>query len=238
MSPFSMLLLKNKETLLFLRKSNSRFFLVLILIFSNYWIYRILNEDLLIGLVLIVVSLVSVLKPLNAKLLILAILVLLFFQFQTTHIKDLKLLDNDQQRVQQERIRSYPLIYINVFPKVIWLKPEIWIEQNNFVIALSRIEKNLFENLDVNQYFFSGFPRNNTSDFQKFPFIILPFFVLGIFGLLKEKQYKLLILFFLTPVIFLSFIGNDNGLGPFSLFPFFIITFVSGIELLSRKFNK
>lgn len=219
-------------------KSNFKFFLALLLIFSNYWIYKILMADFFVGLILIFVSLVVFIKPWNIKLYILSVLVILFMQFQTTHIKDLKLLDNDEQRVQQERIRSYPPTYIDIFSKVIWLKPEIWIEQNNFVIALSRIEKNLFDNLDVNQYFFSGFPRNDSLDFQKFPYIILPFFIIGIYSLVIKKQYFVLYLFFLTPVFFLAFAGNDNNLGPFSLFPFFIISSVFGVEMVLEKFKK
>lgn len=226
------------QSFMSLSKNSSKVLLALFLIISNFWIYKILNENLIVGALLIVISMIIVLKPKQINLLVLCVLILLFFQFQTTHVKDLALLDNDEQRVQQERMRSYPLTYISIFSKALWLKPEIWIEQNNLVIALSRIEKNFFSSLDINQYFFGGFPRNNPSDFQKFIFITLPFFIAGIFALLKKKQYAVLSLIFLVPVIVLSFIGNDNQLGPFVLFPFFIISIFLGIELFLEKLQK
>lgn len=221
-----------------LLKNNFKVLLAFLIIFSNFWIYKILDENLIIGIILVVITLVVIIKPNKTYLLIPCIIVLLFFQFQTTHAKSLTLLDNDEQRVQQERIRSYPLTYISIFSKVLWLKPEKWIEQNNLVIATSRIERNFFASLDINQYFFGGFPRNNTTDFQKLPFIFLPLFIIGAFSLAKKKQYLLVSLFFLVPVIFLSFIGDDNNLGPFILFPFFIISIFAGVEYTLEKLKK
>lgn len=219
-------------------KNNSKIPSAFAVIFSNFWIYKILDENLLIGILLVVISFLIIVKPKQIYILFTCLLILLFFQFQTTHVKSLTLLDNDEQRVQQERIRSYPPTYVNVFSKTLWFKPEIWIEQNNFIVAISRIERNLFNTLDINQYFFAGFPRNNPSDFQKYIFITLPIFAIGIFELLKKKQYVLLFLIFLIPIITLAFIGYDNQLGPFSLFPFFIIAIFSGFELLIERLKR
>lgn len=213
---------------------NKNFLLILFLIFSNFWIYKILDTDILVGIFVLLVSVVVSLN-INMKLILIGLGILLFLQFQTTEIKSLTNLDNDEQRVQQERIRSYPLTYIDIFGKVVWFKPEIWIEQNNSVIALSRIEENFFENLDVNKFFFAGFPRNENSDFEKLPFVFLPIFILGFINLISKKQYKIIFLTFFIPVIFMSGIGNENKFGPFSLFPFFILTFLSGFDWIFKK---
>lgn len=217
-----------------LLKNNSKLLLVLFLVFSSFWIYKIFYLNLLIGIVLIIVISVVSLNVSRKKVLFVCLILLLFLQYQTTEIKSLLALDNDQQRVQQERIRSYPLTYINLYFKVIWLKPDSWIEQNKFVIALSKIEENFFENLDFNKYFFGGFPRNNPSDFQKFIFILLPVFIIGVLNLVRKKDISFLILLFAIPILFLSTIGNDNALGPFSVLPFFIISMVYGIDYLDR----
>lgn len=228
MNQFFMLLLKN----------NLKLLLVLFLISSNFWIYKILGLNFLLAIALVLATLVIVLRIKNIKLTIFCMLILIFFQFQTTHVRSLTLLDNDQQRVQQERIRSYPLTYIEIFSKVLWLKPEIWIEQNKLIIALSRIEENLFGNLDINQYFFAGFPRNNNSDFQKFPFITLPFFIIGLYKMLAKKYFRTLVILLLIPIIILSLIGNDNQFGPFILFPFLILAIFSAIKFLIAKLRK
>lgn len=220
-----------------LPKNNHKLLLMFFLVFSNFWIFRIFSQNLFVGIILVVVTSVIMLNH-HKKVLAVCLCILLFMQYQTTNIRNLNLLDNDQQRVLQERIRSYPLTYIDVFGKVLWLKPEIWIEQNNFVIAASKVEENFFENLDVNKYFFAGFPRNDNSDFEKFPYVYLPVFILGLLNLISKKRYETIFLTFVTPVIFLGMIGNENKLGPFSLFPFFVAVFAEGFELLIRIFKQ
>lgn len=220
-----------------LQKNNYKLLLTLFLVFSNFWIFKIFSQNLFIGIILVFVTMVILLNH-HKKVLLVCLFILLFMQYQTTNIRNLYLLDNDQQRVQQERIRSYPLTYIDVFGKVLWLKPEIWFEQNNFVIAASKVEENFFENLDLNKYFFAGFPRNNNSDFEKFPYIYLPVFIFGLSNLISKKRYEIFFLSFAIPVIFLSMIGNENKLGPFSLFPFFMLSFLRGFGDLVQIFRK
>ena len=183
------------------------------------------------GAILAITSLVILIKP-GSKLIILGLFILLFLQIQETSISSLTLLDNDEQRVQSERSKSYPLTYIDLGIKVVWLKPEIWIEQNSFIIALSRLEENLYSNLDINKYFFGGFPRNKPEDFEKFPFAYLPVFISGIFILVKKKLFKELVNYLVIPLLLLGYLGSDNKLGPFILFPFFTLTFLKGITFL------
>ena len=215
-------------------KNKSRFLLGPGLILSSFWIYQIIGQNLLVGILVFFITLLFLYKP-EKKIVFVGMTILLLLQFQTTQIKNLTYLDNDQQRVQQERIRSYPPTFINLLVKVIWLKPQIWIEQNPVILVLSRVEENLFDTLDINKYFFSGFPRNNPSDFPKFSFLFLPFFVIGVFGLVNKGNYKQLMFLFLIPLILFSVIGKDNKFGPFSLFPFFILTIHSGFNLVKNN---
>lgn len=219
-------------------KDNTRIPLILLLIFSNFWIYKILNLDLLLGFIIIVCSfLICIFWKTKhfLKVSLVCVIILLIFQYLKTETQSLTILDNDQQRLQQERIHSYPPAYIDLYFKVIWLKPSIWIEQNNFIIALSRIEQNLLENLDLNKYFFGGYPRNNPNDFEKFSFVLLPLFLLGVINLLKEKKIKELLILFVIPILFITYIGSKNNLGQFSLLPFLILTFYNGTAWLRDK---
>lgn len=215
-------------------KTNFRFLLIIFLVFSNFWIYKIFAGNLIIGFCVSLLSLIIALKPAK-KIIIFSILILAFLQFQTTSIKSLTLLDNDQQRIQSERLRAYPPTYIDLGLKVIWLKPAHWIEENKIIIATSRIEENLFTNLDINKFFFGGFPRNNSSDFEKFPFIYLPLFILGIYSGVKSKQFFKMLFLLILPLGLLAYIGSDNKLDPFILFPFFILSFLNGIDFINTK---
>lgn len=211
-------------------------FFLLFLTLSNFWIYKIFSLNFLIGFSVFVITTVIGLGS-NRRFFIAAMLFLTILQIQTTSIKDLSILDNDEQRVQSERSRSYPLTYIDFKFRVLWLKPVEWIEQNKFIIALSRIEENLFESLDLNYYFFGGFPRNMPSDFEKFPFILLPFFLAGVFRFVYIRKYFDLALLFFLPVILLSLVGFDNRYGFFILFPFIIFSSMEGINYAATLFK-
>lgn len=234
-----MLFIKNKETLFprFIDGNNSRFLLLLFLTFSNFWIINIFLRNPIYGLVISFVTLVLGFKYNSRIIIIFSLVVLIFIQLQTTSIKSLTILENDQQRVQQERIKMYPPVYIDLFFKVIWLKPADWIEKSNFIIALSRIEENLFENLDLNKYFFAGFPRNTPADFQKFPFVLMPLFIIGLIKLIKGREFLILTALLFAPILILSLTGTNSALGPVVLFPFFIISILQGIKDLSTKFK-
>lgn len=223
-----------------LKTNSKKIILGFFLIFSNFWIYKILKLDFLTGLIIIVTSFAIIYywNQKNAfKILILSTAMLLILQYLKTDPQSLTLLDNDQQRVQQERILVYPPTYIDLYFKVIWLKPKEWIEQNNSIIALSRLEQNLFENLDLNKYFFAGYPRNKPSDFEKFTFFLLPIFFIGLFNLVKQEKYKELTIIFIIPILLMTYIGNKNDLGPFNMFPFFILCFFEGLNLINAKYK-
>lgn len=224
------------QSFMLLQKIRPRYLLSVFLIFSNFWIYKILYQNLFAGILLGILTLIILLNT-EKKITTLCLAVLILFQFQTTSIKSLTLLDNDEQRVQSERIKSYPPTYIDLGLKVIWLKPSDWIERNNLVIGLSKVEKNFFESLDLNKYFFGSFPRNKPEDFEKFPFAYLPFFILGVYLLIKKKNFGVLTVLFILPVAIMTYLGSDNRLGPFIIFPFFIKSFYTGAYWLMDRFK-
>lgn len=222
-----------------LLKTKLRIVLPLFLIFSNVWIYKIYNENFSIAAVLVILTLlVYFFKETKneTKIFVFSIAILLFLQFQVTSMKSLTKLDDDQIRIQHERMESYPPLYLNLKFKVLWLKPAHWIEENNTIIALSVIQNNFFETIDINRYFFGGYPRNKASDFEKFPFTFLPLFLIGIYKLISNQKLNILLILFGLPILLTSIIGSNNY-GAFSLFPSFILTFYYGVKVLSMHFK-
>jgi len=198
--------------------------LFLFAVFGNLWVWRILNFNVWLGIVLVIFS-YFVIKATEIKkfnfILASLFLVTLFFQWQRTDVRDLINLSNDEQRLQQQRLKEYPPVKISLGRKTLWIPVAHWFEGRHESIAFFRVKQNLFENLDLNLYFFAGHPRERIGfrEFEKFSYVLLPFFILGIFNLLKDKRYPSFF-FFVLPLVLLAFIGNNNHLGPFSVFPF------------------
>jgi hypothetical protein len=111
-----------------LLKNNSGILLTALLLVSNYWVIKIFNLNALMALSVIALSFIILTAIKKKMILILGMTALLLLQFYTTEFTNLTYLDNDRQRVQQERIRSYGLTYVDLYFKVIWLKPAEWIE--------------------------------------------------------------------------------------------------------------
>jgi len=213
----------------------SQLFLLIVLL-GNLWIWKILAFNIFLALLVAVTSISLYLlvqrksQKLTAAFSIL-FLVLLFFQLHTTFVQNLTYLDNDQQRLQQERLRQYP-------PQL--LRIGYWFEGRNESIAFFRVRENFFEALDPNLYFFANHPRQRVGvkELEKFPYLFLPFFIFGIFKLADRKTNKVFYSSFFLPVFLTSFIGSDNPLSSFSLFPFFVVSIFRGVEGLYKVYIK
>lgn len=193
---------------------------LLLAIFANYWIYKITLANFILG---VLVILTSILLYNNSKYFLYTFLVLLTFQVTTTQKNSLTNIANDDRRVIDMRLRAYPAPVLRI---------GYWLEERRESIAINRITKNLFENLDFNLYFFANHPRQRVgiTEIEKFHFVFLPFFLSGIIILVKTNQWLKLSFSFLIPLIVLSFIGNQNILGPFSTFPFFAVCIANGLK--------
>jgi len=201
---------------------------LLISLFVNLWIYKIFAANFLIG---ILVLLAAILLLKNNRLFLLLFIPILFFQIQTTNKTSLTAISNDDRRVIDMRLRAYPYKF---------LRFGYWLEERKESIIFNRVATNLFENIDPNLYFFSNHPRQRvgTREFEKFPYILLPFFLLGLFNFVSKKNKLFWIISFFVPLIILSIIGNKNNLGTFSLFPFFVVSINEGLKKLQSKHLK
>jgi len=201
---------------------------LLISLFANLWIYKIFAVNFLLG-ILILITTILLFK--NNKLFLLLFIPILFFQIQTTNIASLTAISNDDRRVIDMRLRAYP-------PK--FLRFGYWLEERKESIIFNRVAINFFENMDPNLYFFANNPRQRVGikEFEKFPYVLLPFFLLGVLDCIQKKNKMFWLISFLAPLIVLSIIGNRNNFGPFSLFPFFVVSINEGLKKLQNKHFK
>lgn len=215
---------------------------LLVVLFGNLWIWRILSISPPIAILTIIVAIllldrVSSRPKKSIVWLTTLFSLLLFFQFKTTDVQNLTYLDNDQQRIQQMRLREYPPVHFSLLGKTVWIPIAHWFEGRQESIAFFRILGNLSETIDPNLYFFANHPRERIGikEFEKFPYIFLPLFVYGIFLLIEKEERKLIALSFFVPVFMLSFVGNKNPLGPFSLFPFIAVSISVGLKKTYKR---
>ena len=197
---------------------------------ANFWIWRILFNSVPLGLLVLASSIFLYLSfKRSSKKYFFAFLVffslLLVFQWKTTSEESLVELSNDEQRVQQMRLKEYPPIRISIAH---------WFENREESIAFFRILENFSETIDPNLYFFANHPRERVgiNEFKKFPYIFLPLFFYGLVLSVAERRKLVLGMSFILPVFLISIIGHKNQLGPFSLFPFLVVSTTHGLELL------
>lgn len=215
--------------------------LFILILFGNIWILKILEANLGLFILVILESLLVHLFLFRKKLFLLYVLSTLFFvlllsnQWLTTNPQSLVELDNDEQRIKSQRLLFYnpSSHYMRLLFYKLNLKELL---EGDINTATTRLQRNFFETIDLNVYFFGGFPRNRVwaNDFEKFPYILIFPFLIGMYLFLKNS--KLLTLTILLPsLVLLSLIGHQNRLGPFILFPIFVNSIFCGITYFIHK---
>lgn len=202
--------------------------LFIFLLLLNSWIYKIFSVSSPIALSVIFITFILFIftEDIKSKYLLflsfLGILLLSFIQFKYTKAQDLTSFSNDQIRVRDMRLREYPIYRLPI---------GYWLEQRKESVAYFRLKSNLAESLDTNLYFFANHPRSRVgvNEFEKFHYLFLPFFVLGIFSEIQKRKFLEFIFLFFIPVLVLTILGNRSEFGPILLFPFFAINIYYGV---------
>lgn len=200
----------------------------------NLWLWKILDFNLLMGILVIITSIFlwlsfSVGKKYFFYIALGLFILLIFAQWQTSYKTPITYLNENEKLIQQTRLRAYPPLFYKI-PVANWL------EQRKEAIFFYKLEENFSEAIDPNLYFFANHPRERIGvvEFEKFPYILLPVFILGLFSLQKKDGNNILL--GLSPLVLISIVGNSNPAGPFALFPFFAVTISRGLEhLLAKK---
>ncbi len=196
------------------------FFVILIL---NLWVWKITSINIFISIFLLLTTILAYKNIDNLrkhKFIILLFLFVLFAQYRNTTTLPLTKLTEDETVVQIRRMREYEN------PRIAHI-----IEERPESIIFFKLQKNLSQLVDPNFYFFANHPRERAAitEFEKFPYVLLPFFIIGLYRLIRDKKYFFIILFLMLPLCVTAIIGMNNTYGPFSLFPFFLITTYTGI---------
>ena len=205
------------------------FLILIFVLLGNLWIWRVFSFDILLGFFVVATSiflyLALVRKDKNYSFIFFGIFtLLLIFQWKTTEVKSLTQLSNDEQRLQQMRLKEYPPA---------WLRVGYWFEGRHESIAFFRILNNFSEVIDPNLYFFANHPRERVgfTEFEKFPYILFPIFLLGLFFVVKKHgRNNAFLASFVAPILFTSIFGHKNPLGPISIFPFIAIATAFGFK--------
>lgn len=208
-------------------------------ILLNPWSWKILLINPLLFLLVIFSTFTFAYVIKNKKffwVLIVLFSTLAFFQWKTTTSESLTLLDNDEQRIKEERIKFYAPgeHYVRVIFKRLDL---INFLEGDLNTVSKRLQRNFFETIDPNVYFFGGHPRERVwaNDFEKLPFVFIIPFLIGLYNMILDKKWFFFLSFSLG-VMLLSAIGHKNLLGPFILFPVIVILISGGlVKLLNFK---
>lgn len=109
----------------------------------------------------------------------------------------------------------------------------------NFNSPIKKLQRNIFENLDINLYFFSNHPRERlgVEEFEKYSQIFLPFFLIGVLYFIYVLSWELLI-YTIIVALLSSTISPKYELGPILFFPLINYFISNGIILSLRKLRK
>lgn len=111
-----------------------------------------------------------------------------------------------------------------------FLKLGYYLEQQPFVLKFYEIHRNFFQYLDLNYYFFANHPnsRVGVTEIEKFPYILLPFFIYGLYKLFSNKNYFYFV--FLVLIIIYYSLLYDEVANPILIYPFIIYAIYKSIK--------
>lgn len=212
----------------------------------GFWLFRIYQVLPLLAVVVIACEvalyfLISFPKSVHLKsVFIVSLAIILLFQFRTTNRTPLTTLSNDEQHIQKTRmIDEYPLVRISLGPKTLWIPAAHWLEERKEAIAFWKIWKNAGQTVDINLYFFGNHPRSRVGivEFEKLPYILLPFFLIGTLSVGWKRNWKIYLVGFLLPFGLTSLWGHQTPLGPIGLAPILFTATARGIYKFFQKLS-
>lgn len=201
---------------------------------ANFWIWKIFSFNFFIALIVIASSYLLLISFRNGKFIsLLAILLIILSVFQFTNTERTGLLDlsKGEKLLQIQRMKEYPPVNFKFGNKVIWIPLAHWLEERKETLFFYRIQKNVADIFSPNLYFFSNHPNERVGfkEFEKFSYLLAPFFFLGMFTLDYRKNIKSLFFALINPIILFSLIGQNNPLGPILMFPFISVCSYLGL---------
>ena len=124
-----------------------------------------------------------------------------------------------------------------------YLYPNIWLPrifQNKLNVYWDKFSFNFFALVDPNNYFFNFHPREITIDnqnLQKFPFLSIVLFLIGLYNLSKNPDRNFLLTTIPILILNLSLLKNFDRYDFSLYFPISLIIF-SGLKIFKLHFKK
>lgn len=197
------------------QKSTNKLVLPILLAIFSAWTLRIFQDNKLLIVFQVILAILLFLTlssrlPKIFNLLISFALIINCLFFVITHF--------DQDLTQTSALeQSYITTRQNYYPHGLGR-----FIHNNYSLSFYKLERNFFTNLDFNQFFFGGAPRYRpyALDFNKFPLFFLPFFIFGIYQLMKKISEQKIIVSTILIALVIVILGNpDYSLGIYPLYP-------------------
>lgn len=210
--------------------AKNNFSIVILVTLINAWIWKILSNNLLIGIALVILSIqIYLLSEQNIRkstvvpTLIFSIIITFF---SLNYGLDQKLKHDTPEEIFQinQRRSYYPLSVGRIF-------------ENRPTLTIYKFNRNLSYNLDPNLYFFATHPRERSgiAEFKKYSFLLFPFFIIGIISLIIKKN-TFLITYLTSATIISALITPSFKFGPLLFFPFLNSVITIGILATLKNF--
>lgn len=109
----------------------------------------------------------------------------------------------------------------------------------DFNLPISKLQHNLFANLDPNLYFFASHPRERigVEEFEKYSPLFLPFFLVGFLYIICKPLPKILTYIVVISIIS-SIVSPKFNLGPLLFFPTINFIITVGLILFLKIFKR
>jgi len=201
-----------------------RLFLFILVVIGNYWTHFLFSHNLTGLIIVISISVLlfisDYLKKFKYLIFLLPLIYIIFsFNYKNTVFN----LSPEEIYFINQRRAYFPNLSVGK------------IYENKLFRFSFNYQKNIFEGLDINYYFFGTHPRERVgiTEIRKFPFVYLPFFIVGLFSLLKKQKF-IYLLYFLSSIFLASFF-RPIDIYSFLFFPFMAICIFNGFLYLDRK---
>jgi hypothetical protein len=207
----------------------------------NPWIYLIFIADRWLFITVIIFSVflfAYALGRLNKLLLFFVFIFFVTYQYSASSIEDFSQFSENERTVQILRLNEYPLNY-SILGINYYLPLAHWLEQRSESIYFYRLKNKAFNVLDGNYYFFASHPRETVgvSNFERLPFILLPFLLAG-FYLLKFDRRNIFFVLLLISIIEAVFLKYPDKTGFTLIYPFITVGIAVGLKAFLNSLQR
>lgn len=222
---------------------------LLIVTFSNFWLWKILQQNVLLTCLLLLLTLLLFASTQNSYTKFtrsIAPILLIIFSFTSFILISknfdpaLKTQNPTEVKLYNKRHEYFAAGFGPFFANKLSLR-----FYKNIYPATSTYLKSLSYSIDPNLYFFISHPREKPGidEFEKYSPLLLPFFVIGFFiHFLNFFRYKVISTYLISSIAITGFIDPHFILGPVLLFPYLNILIFFGLSktfvFFSEKYAK